>query len=65
MNEALIELVISLLPQEAYMPIIESINLCWTQDLHHAHNIIGDVFLVILGCGHETRRNLAFLLPEV
>jgi len=64
MNEALIELVISLLPQEAYMPIIESINLCWTQDLHHAH-IIGDVFLVVLGCGCETRRNLAFLLSEV
>jgi len=34
------------------------------QDLHHAH-IIGDAFLVVLGCGRETRRNLVFLLPEV
>lgn len=47
MNEALIKLVISLLPQETHLLIIESINLCWTQDLHHAH-MIGGVFLVVL-----------------
>jgi len=47
MNELLIELVISLLPQEAHMTIIESINLGWMQDLHHVHMIEG-VFLIIL-----------------
>lgn len=54
MNEALIKLVISLLPQETHLLIIESINLCWTQDLHHAH-MIGGVFLVVLWCGCKTR----------
>ena len=47
MDESLIELVISFLPQEAHLPIIESINLVWMQDLHHTH-VIGCVFLVIL-----------------
>jgi len=41
MDEALIELVIPLLHQEAHLLIIESINLGWMQDLHHAHMIGG------------------------
>ena len=37
MNESLVKLIIIFLPQEAHFPIIESIDLCWMQDLHHMH----------------------------
>lgn len=47
MNDALVKIVILLLPREAHLSIIESVDLCWTKDLHHTH-VIGCVFLVIL-----------------
>ena len=57
MDEALIELVIPLLPQEAHMPIIESINLGWMQHLHHAHMIGG----VLLYSKVDTKREFSYM----
>lgn len=48
------KLIVSFLPQEAHLPIIDAINLGWTQDLDHSY-VTGVVFPNIIQCEHKAR----------